>query len=542
MSYCINESTNKLNFVKQKIISSLLMSNYDLISICFARVYTASAYNNPSWLYTELEGALCLVVDYSRKSARFLMFDLLTLEITFESEFYKNFNVFYTCSSDTFQCFEVSGGFIGFSIPEKSAARTFHKAVTSLTDHAISKKLKENKIVPPNEIKNNSAKILNLLKKKLSEEYFFKDSLLCNKKIEFDAYQIEKLFEMIEYDSNSMSFMVNGNSKEIEELMSKVSAVKYTEKVGFMVSDKKAYAMEIYNNMMNSNKKEKENETKKLSVIENIKVCVVKEVESKKDAKQSEIKKNEDKPAQKIEIKKTNTNNTKNVPPVPKGIPPVPKGVPAVTKGVPAVPKGVPAVPKGIPPVPKGIPPVPKGIPAVKPNQIIAKSVTTNQNNVSSTNEANTINDQTNIEGQIQPEVKPAIKKREPPKPDLMSELRDRIANRGNLTNINKNENQINLTNTVINTNSSATISQTIQSIPIISSSSMSTDNKESSKSSMQEMIEQMSKRMGGTTVNQNNLSSNSNARTTTEAKIIPSPISSTTLPSNTDTNEKRIF
>ena len=148
MSTPYNESAIKLNTVKQKIISSLLVSNYELINLCFARIYTANAYNNPTWLYTELEGGLCLVVDYARKSARFLMFDLVSLEIIFESEFYKNFNVFYSCLSENFQCFEVNGGFVGFNVPDKSAAKMLHKSVNGLTDQVITKKLKKSITLP----------------------------------------------------------------------------------------------------------------------------------------------------------------------------------------------------------------------------------------------------------------------------------------------------------------------------------------------------------------------------------------------------------
>jgi hypothetical protein len=467
MSSPYNESAIKLNLVKQKIISSLLLSNYDLISMVFARIYTANAHNNSSWLYTELEGALCLVIDYARKSARFLMFDLVSLEITFESEFYKNFNVFYSCLSETFQCFEVNGGFIGFNIPDKISAKNLLKSVVALSDQVISKKIKENKIINKNDIKSTAVRSLQMLKKKLSEEYFFKESLISQNKIEFDAYQIEKLFSVIEYDPNTQSFLVTGNSEEVEELLGKVSAMKVSDKGGLKISDRKAYAMEIYRNLVASDKNKQEIKKGSEFTVERVKFSAIEETSGKK-----EIKKEKTKEIKEMKINKE-TQPAKNVPVVPsKPVPPVPKGVPAVP-AVPKVPvapqKGVPTPPpKGVPPVPKGVPPVPKGVPAVPkapvakpqvPNQTVNKNLTNNtQTTQSSSNEINVPTGGDQPVTVIQEKQPP--KKREPAKPDMMSELKMRFANRANQVTGGTNTGETNSASNLSNNQSTVNTSQ----------------------------------------------------------------------------------
>jgi len=253
MSWYLNESNIKLNIAKRKIISSLLLNNYDLISICFCKLYTAGAHNK-SWLYTGLEGGLTLVIDYRRKTARFLLFDLNTLEIVFENEFYRKFNIFYNNLSENFQCFEVSGGFIGFNIPDKYDADKFFKAVTGLTDQTIARKVKDIKINNILDIKTNAKKMLTLLQEKLGEEYFFKENLDYENSLEFDYNHLEKIFESIEYDSKTKSFSITGNDEEIKKLVMNIEGIKIKDEKDQRIADPKAFIAELYRNFQATEK------------------------------------------------------------------------------------------------------------------------------------------------------------------------------------------------------------------------------------------------------------------------------------------------
>ena len=387
MSWYLNESNIKLNTAKRKIISSLLINNYELISICFTKLYTAGA-TNKQWLYTGLEGGLTLVIDYRRKTARFLLFDLNSLEIIFENEFYKKFNIFYSSLSPTFQCFEVSGGFIGFSIPDKYDSDKFFKAVTSLTDQTIARKTKEMKITSISDIKASSKKMLTLLQEKLNEEYFFKENLAYEKSIEFDFQNLEKIFDSIEFDNNTKTFSIEGNDEEMRDLVLNLDGIKFKNDKDERISDYKAYVAEMYKNFQTSEiiskKNERSNnESNSYSASTNDKKNTAKEVkkEEKKEVKKEvkkdekkEVKKEEKKDDGKTEVKRdangnlilktyeakpigTNAKNVPKPPPCP-GIPSVPKP-PSIPGGPLSIPGGPPSIPGGPPSIPGGPPSIP---------------------------------------------------------------------------------------------------------------------------------------------------------------------------------------
>jgi hypothetical protein len=350
----MSSSVNKLNPVKRKIISSLLINNYDVMALVFARVYTSGINGSKTWLYSGLEGGLALVIDYHRRAGRFILFDLETFEIIFENELYKKFNIFYSETSATFQCFEIPLGFIGFCIPNVIESKAFYRTVCNLTDNAITKRLKEHRLVSLGDVKSAYRKNISILKKKLAAEYFFKETSMEFDGVNFDYQGLNKLLSLIDYDEDSRTFLVSGSSDEIDELASKVSNVKYMEKGGLRINDVKAYAFELYKNIRNSMARDKENEVIRKKEIEKKNMEKKKEEEDriKALAKSQKVQKVTKVPAVPNISKVPAVPNTSKVP----GVPNVPK-VPAV----PNVPK-VPAVPN-VPKVP-AVPNVPK-VPAV---------------------------------------------------------------------------------------------------------------------------------------------------------------------------------
>lgn len=390
MSWYLNESNIKLNIAKRKIIASLLLNNYELVSICFCKLYTAGAVSK-TWLYSGLEGGLTLVIDYRRKTARFILFDLHTLEIVFENEFYRKFNIFYTSLSESFQCFEVAGGFVGFNIPDKYDADKFFKAVTGLTDQTIARRAKDIKITNILDIKNSAKKMLNILQEKLNEEYFFKESLAYESTLDFDFHHLEKVFESIEYDSKAKTFSITGNDKEIKSIVAKIHGIKIKDEKDQRIADHKAYIAELYRNFQATDKLIKKTEAAKLLEEQQSKLqsekseriaainnTSTKKPEPKKEEKdvKPQSKKEELSTAEKIKNQKvtpfqTNTKIIPKAPPIP-AIPPIPGAQnipkPSATHSSHNIPKAppIPNIPKppSIPNIPKppgipGIPPIP---------------------------------------------------------------------------------------------------------------------------------------------------------------------------------------
>ena len=358
----MEDKKNKINLVQQKIIISLLKSNYELLSLAYAKLFTAAKINR-EWLYSELEGGLTIVVDFNRKSARFIMFDLKTFEILFESELYKNFNTFYNRGNDFFHYFEVGGGFIGFKFVDKSASGVFYESVSNLDKKKIDKYLANQKTISLQELKTKSKRILNLLMLKLSEEYLFKKSDVVDSTIEFNVPQIERQINLFSFDFKNNNFTVNGNSDEIDQLVEKVRSIKSEPKYE-KISDVELYTRELVKSVLNSKKYFLKKNSIRLKPEDVKRVQEERKKEEKKQAEQikidekkkAELKKIEDK---KIEDEKKSAEkkrlqeekDSKNKPKdVKKSVIPCVPLVPKVP--VPKVPH-VPIIPKEDPPMQK---------------------------------------------------------------------------------------------------------------------------------------------------------------------------------------------
>lgn len=531
MSWYLNESNIKLNIAKRKIISSLLVNNYELISICFCKLYTAGA-NNKSWLYTGLEGGLTLVIDYRRKTARFLLFDLNTLEIVFENEFYRKFNIFYTSLSENFQCFEVAGGFIGFNVPDKYDAEKFFKAVSGLTDQTIARKAKDIKIVNILDIKNNAKKMLTVLQQKLNEEYFFKENLSYDSALEFDFNLLEKVFNSIEFDSKNKSFSVSGSDEEIRNLVMNIDGIKIKDDKDQRIADPRAYITELYKNFQNTEKIIKKREAEQSKVQKTIEKqgsnTNLKDIQKNKTSDKN-IKDYTDKKQVSIDIKSiekenksqiakqdTKINNVPKAPAIP-SIPSIPKApsVPSVP-GIPKIP-GIPSVPS-VPKAP-GIPSVPS-VPNRAPKNALLQAIQKAGENkqailkkppvindrsapildkkeISDDLKENNSNPTQNNSDDSNPQIEQSINNVKKVGPmDMMSELRLKMANRlkkqenpsieKNNSNINENKNDI-VNNIIIANENKVLINNSINNNiinplnPIIKSS-ISTENQSEGK------------------------------------------------------------
>lgn len=109
---------NKVSEIERKKIISILGYNCDMMSIVKAKLYTAGK-NSDEWLYSDSQGFLCYVVDYSEKARYLILYDLDNFEIIFKMKIYKDFINYFFILSENFLCFETNNGFVGFQISNK---------------------------------------------------------------------------------------------------------------------------------------------------------------------------------------------------------------------------------------------------------------------------------------------------------------------------------------------------------------------------------------------------------------------------------------
>jgi hypothetical protein len=129
----MNENFQKLE--KKKILA-ILGSNREMYKMCSAKIYTSNR-EGESWLYSDLEGFLCFVLDYNIKTRFLVMFDPTTYERLFQFELYNNFEREYQKLADDFFCFDVGNSFIGFKFDDPKEASELHDIIKKFNDFLV---------------------------------------------------------------------------------------------------------------------------------------------------------------------------------------------------------------------------------------------------------------------------------------------------------------------------------------------------------------------------------------------------------------------
>ena len=106
----------------RKRLLSVIGSDRDLLAMADVKLFSAN--QKKSWLYSDLKGSLCFVLDHTVGARYLIIFDSTSLQRLFNMELYKNFDKNYTQLSENFQCFEVSNGcYIGFKFEDVQEAK-----------------------------------------------------------------------------------------------------------------------------------------------------------------------------------------------------------------------------------------------------------------------------------------------------------------------------------------------------------------------------------------------------------------------------------
>ena len=101
-----------------------------------------------NWLYSDVEGYLCFIIDYNNKTKYLVIFDNPSFEKLFKYELYADFLKTYDELAPEFRSFEIDSGFMGFQFDTKDDAIKFDliiKRLSGLTNDLFAKpRTKEN--------------------------------------------------------------------------------------------------------------------------------------------------------------------------------------------------------------------------------------------------------------------------------------------------------------------------------------------------------------------------------------------------------------
>ena len=126
---------SKIDMQRMKILS-ILPPNVELAAKANAKLFTSNV-EGKVWLYSDLEGIMCFLLDYQNKCTKLALFDVYSFEKLFEYELYKDFSKYFTILSSDFRCFEADAGFVGIQFDTDSEASIFDVAVKKFTGNLL---------------------------------------------------------------------------------------------------------------------------------------------------------------------------------------------------------------------------------------------------------------------------------------------------------------------------------------------------------------------------------------------------------------------
>jgi len=158
-------------------INSFLESDKEIMSYASIKLYTTNK-KSETWLYSDLQGIICLVFDFKEKVRHLILYDVNTIEVLFKYQLYFEFDKYYQILSEDFHSFEVDSGIIGLKFSEKKEANKFTLNIIKYDDMYTIKyfKSKNNNQTNQNEINTEVMPFLHkcmILKNKLIKKYEF---------------------------------------------------------------------------------------------------------------------------------------------------------------------------------------------------------------------------------------------------------------------------------------------------------------------------------------------------------------------------------
>lgn len=203
--------------LERRKILAILGTSRDLIKLTLAKIYTSDK-NGENWLFSDLDGFLCFILDHNLKTRFFVMFDFDTYEKLFQFELYNDFSNAFQPLSDDFYCFEYAQSFIGFKFCDSKEANMFQLVVSKFNENFVNmlfeSSSKTKKLLNKQE---NVHLYCEILKEKFSggkklDETYIEDGLEICKSRYFE------LMNNISYDRDKKEFIIGKIPEQLKSM------------------------------------------------------------------------------------------------------------------------------------------------------------------------------------------------------------------------------------------------------------------------------------------------------------------------------------
>ena len=123
---------DKARDLAKKKILAILPPNLEM----YGEIYNVKLYScdkeGKNWLYSDVEGFCCIIIDYQVKTIYINIFDPTTFEKSFQFELYNNFLKYFEELAPDFRSFVIDSGFMGLRFENEEDATTFESVIKRL--------------------------------------------------------------------------------------------------------------------------------------------------------------------------------------------------------------------------------------------------------------------------------------------------------------------------------------------------------------------------------------------------------------------------
>ena len=124
---------DKARDLAKKKILAILPPNLEM----YGEIYNVKLYScdkeGKNWLYSDVEGFCCIIIDYQVKSIYINIFDPTSFEKSFQFELYNSFLKYFEELAPDFRSFVIDSGFMGIRFENEEDATTFESVIKRLT-------------------------------------------------------------------------------------------------------------------------------------------------------------------------------------------------------------------------------------------------------------------------------------------------------------------------------------------------------------------------------------------------------------------------
>ena len=169
------------------------------------------------WLFSGLEGNLCLIADYQIKTKYLIMYHPINYEKVFQYELYISFDKYFEELAPDFRSFEIESGFIGLQFDNQDFAKKFEQTLMKIQQmkNIFNKALTKDNAKKQNELYQTYCK---KLKEKFSDDESIYDENYAEDGTQILKHRNFKVLNNISYDKEQQKFKFGKISDELKQM------------------------------------------------------------------------------------------------------------------------------------------------------------------------------------------------------------------------------------------------------------------------------------------------------------------------------------